>query len=224
MVNYPVNDLYLCIQAEGAKAGTPMVLLRLMGCPVGCAFCDTKETWVKWNKREKPALIDALGTNEYWAEMDCLELAGHIATGYPNMKWVLLTGGEPAIHELKPLINALHLLEMKVAVETGGLHDGVVGAGADWVCVSPKQEFTTLKRTLNPFLMEDCDEVKQVVGKLDHIADLQNLITNYDLKSGCVISLQPIWGSDRATQLCIEAATTYGWNLSLQTHKMIGQR
>lgn len=36
---YAVQDLYPAIQGEGRQTGTPMTIVRLAGCPVGCAFC-----------------------------------------------------------------------------------------------------------------------------------------------------------------------------------------
>ena len=33
-----ISDIYPAIQGEGVKTGVPMVILRLQGCKVGCAF------------------------------------------------------------------------------------------------------------------------------------------------------------------------------------------
>lgn len=40
-----ISELFLSIQGEGPSAGTPAHFLRLQGCDVGCAWCDTKYSW-----------------------------------------------------------------------------------------------------------------------------------------------------------------------------------
>ena len=40
-----INEIFETIQGEGTQTGTASVFVRLQGCDVGCAFCDTKHTW-----------------------------------------------------------------------------------------------------------------------------------------------------------------------------------
>ncbi|MCG6507595.1 7-carboxy-7-deazaguanine synthase QueE, partial [Vibrio parahaemolyticus] len=42
---YKVNEMFETIQGEGVFTGVPAVFVRLQECPVGCAWCDTKQTW-----------------------------------------------------------------------------------------------------------------------------------------------------------------------------------
>ena len=42
---YKVNEIFETIQGEASFTGVPSIFLRLQGCPVGCAWCDTKQTW-----------------------------------------------------------------------------------------------------------------------------------------------------------------------------------
>jgi 7-carboxy-7-deazaguanine synthase len=66
---YAVSDLYPCIQGEGCQTGTPMALLRLQGCRVGCPWCDTKQTWLMAEEHQRPTLEEALGDGPEWCHV-----------------------------------------------------------------------------------------------------------------------------------------------------------
>ena len=40
-----INEAFVTIQGEALYTGVPSVFVRLMGCKVGCPWCDTKHTW-----------------------------------------------------------------------------------------------------------------------------------------------------------------------------------
>lgn len=46
-MQYPINEMFQTLQGEGYFTGVPAIFIRLQGCPVGCAWCDTKHTWEK---------------------------------------------------------------------------------------------------------------------------------------------------------------------------------
>src|SRR5689334_8643248 len=117
---YPVNDCYTCIQGEGVQTGVAMVLLRLHGCDVGCAFCDTKHTWHFDSTHERAQVVDVLGENPCYTYASAQQITDHIRSNHPGPKWVLVTGGEPAQYLLKALVEALHGYDYKVALETSG--------------------------------------------------------------------------------------------------------
>ncbi len=45
-MQYPINEMFQTLQGEGYFTGVPAIFIRLQGCPVGCARCDTKHTGI----------------------------------------------------------------------------------------------------------------------------------------------------------------------------------
>lgn len=223
MTNYLVNDMYSTVQGEGVQTGVAMVLLRLHGCGVGCSWCDTKETWVVDEANRVATLDEALGANPHYWETTASEIADAICTRYPGPKWVLITGGEPAAYDLKPLTACLQARHYRVALETSGTEIGHVGAGIDWVCVSPKVAMPGGK-AVRPEAIVVADEIKYVVGKAQDVALLDTLLTSTQTKETVQICLQPLSTNHKATALCVQTVKERGWRLSIQLHKYIDQR
>jgi 7-carboxy-7-deazaguanine synthase len=217
---YPVNNIYPCVQGEGVQTGVAMVLLRLHGCGVGCPWCDTKETWDFVPEDEGTTLDEVLGTTTRYVWLDAETIASTIAERFAGPKWVLLTGGEPAQYHLVPLVEALHRRGYKVAIETSGTESGHFDAGLDWVCVSPKLNMPGGK-AFRLDTLSSADEIKFVVGKPDDIAVLEDLLAQATLKPDAQILLQPVSQSPKATRLCIDTVQTRGWRLSIQIHKYL---
>lgn len=51
--------------------------------------------------------------------------------------FVVITGGEPAIHDLRPLVDMFHENAFEVHLETSGAFE--IKGNFDWITVSPKQ-------------------------------------------------------------------------------------
>ena len=218
-MRYRVNEIYASIQGEGAKTGVPMIVLRLQGCLVGCPWCDTKLTWDKdGSAQQSNQALAVLG------DMECDDLVSEVCqTGLGLVNWVMLTGGEPAEQELAPLVHALQEAGYRIALETSGTALGHLGAGIDWVCVSPKWNIAgsnglpVLERAV-----AGADEYKFVVGRQSDIAKWEHFLVKFRANPKAVISLQPLSESKRATQICVAAAHEKGWRVSIQVHKVIG--
>lgn len=218
-----VNDIYPAIQGEGVMAGTPMILIRLQGCSVGCPWCDTKETWVNDPENCVPLLSQAMGTNARWNLAEPVLIAAEARAMSPTIRWALLTGGEPAEQELEPLCDALHGQGFMVALETSGTAPIKNPHVIDWICVSPKFKMPGGKRVL-PEVMNHADELKQVIGTTEDLAILDLFFHDVPHQTDCQISLQPVSQAFKATQLCIKTCLDRGWRLSLQLHKYIHAR
>lgn len=219
--SYQVNTIYPCLQGEGCLTGTPMMLIRLQYCPVGCPFCDTKETWHLDNDFMQPTLETALGTNKFFADVNAHQIVSYLSSlNMPQIEWVLLTGGEPAAQPLKELFYVLKNAGYKIALETSGVANGCINVPFDWLCVSPKIGMPG-GYELRADVLAAADEIKYVIGKQRDIDTLKGILANNELKKDVVICVQPMSQSAPATQICIKAAMDNGWRLSIQTHKYL---
>ncbi len=70
-----VNEVFLSIQGEGTRAGRPCVFVRLTGCPLRCAWCDTAYAFHEGARHEEESLLAKL-------------------RAFP-VRLLCLTGGEP---------------------------------------------------------------------------------------------------------------------------------
>ena len=101
-----VFEIFSSIQGEGTRAGLPMVFVRLAGCDLACAYCDT------------PAARDPRAGREM--SVEAVVEAGAAAP----LPWVLITGGEPLLQaaETGRLAEALLARGREVLIETSGAH------------------------------------------------------------------------------------------------------
>lgn len=121
---YPLarQGVFATWQGEGLLLGLPMVFVRLAGCDVGCDGCDTDY---------------AVASRATAA--DIAARAAAVAT--PGTTWAWVTGGEPTLHDLRPLYAELRRAGFRIALATAGVRDvgplGSVAGGPDFVSVSP---------------------------------------------------------------------------------------
>lgn len=118
---YDLSDMRLAIYAEGCLVGTPMVVIRLeheQPEEKRTQFVDRRFADGCWTRTSAEQISRA-----------AREMAGR------SIHWALLVGDDPARAKLKPLIDALHLRGLSVAVHTGGEHEGAEGCGADWLVI-----------------------------------------------------------------------------------------
>ena len=141
----PVMEAFYTIQGEGFHSGRAAYFIRLGGCDVGCQWCDVKESW---DAEKHPARSIGSIVNE--------------ATQYPS-RFVVITGGEPAMYDLIPLTRLLKDKGFEIAIETSGVYllSGIV----DWICVSPKKFKSVL-----PEMLSMAHELKVIIN---HTSDYQ---------------------------------------------------
>jgi len=120
---FPIHERFLTFQGEGIHMGRPAFFVRTFGCPVHCPWCDSAGTWhPDWVPKEV-------------AKMSVEEIVTEAETS--NAPFVVITGGEPTIFDLHPLVEGLHKIGLGVHLETSG---GFPIKGLfDWITLSPKK-------------------------------------------------------------------------------------
>lgn len=221
-MQYPINEIFYSLQGEATFAGTPAIFIRLQGCEVACVFCDTKHTWSLDSQHlvGVDEIIHKEANSSSFANFEIPQIL-HVISKYNKCHHVVLTGGEPVIYKLLPLINKLEELGYVVQIETSGTEKLTV-TDRTWVTLSPKIDMPGLK-ILNTSSIARADEIKMPIGRSEDITKLRNFLVKYKVLDK-PIWLQPLSCNKKATQICVEAALADNWRVSLQIHKFLDIR
>jgi organic radical activating enzyme len=192
----PVMEDFYTLQGEGYHQGRAAYFIRLGGCDVGCVWCDVKESW-DGSKFEKYSPAQLLAKVKHTpAEI------------------VVITGGEPLMHNLDTLTHMFREAGLKMHIETSGAHP--LTGKWDWICLSPKKFKAPLAE-----IVPLANELKVVVfNKSDFAwAEKYAALTN----TTCKWYLQPEWDRrEEVTPLIVNYIKQFPrWQLSLQVHKYI---
>lgn len=176
-MKYPVYERFYTWQGEGVHLGRAAYFIRLYGCPQSCPWCDSAGTW---HGAYRPNSVTLMGAQE---------LAGVVAQDSPAGAFVVITGGEPILFDLAPLVDLLHGLHRRVHIETSGI--APLRGTIDWVTLSPKP----FGQWPTPEVVARADEVKIIV----HVPeDIQAGLDTLDgLRDDAVIWLHPEWSKAR---------------------------
>lgn len=218
----PSGDLKLVsifhtIQGEGPYAGMPAVFVRLAGCNLRCTWCDT-------DFESNPFVLTV---DEAYSRI--------LKEARPNTQLVVITGGEPLLQNIAPLVLKLTdggIGGMRVQVETAGTvwHEKFDACTMTIVC-SPKTG------KVAKGVLAKCRHYKYVVGVGDVITEEGKIITatQPNAKPGRLawpdtnasIWIQPRDDHDDeknkanlafVTSLCL----AHGYRLGIQLHKLLG--
>lgn len=189
-------EQFYTIQGEGFNTGRAAYFIRLGGCDVGCVWCDVKESWPldAHPRQSVPELVAAV-------------------TAEPGRN-VVITGGEPLMHDLGPLTAAMRAAGCRTWIETSGAYP--LSGTWDWICVSPKKFKAPL-----PAVLAAAHELKIVVfNKSDFAWAEQHAAL---VGPECRLYLQPEWSKATAMMpLIVDYVKAHPqWQVSLQTHKFL---
>lgn len=178
----PIHERFYTFQGEGVHVGRAAYFIRTFGCPVHCPWCDSAGTWHPGYIPEK---VDRFTPDELAAEAE-----------KTSAEFTVITGGEPTIHDLTELTDALHAVGQKVHLETSGAFP--LKGNFDWITLSPKRWKLPLKNTI-----AQADEFKLIIDNSDAIEEYVAVLTehNNSLKKDCTFWLHPEWSLHNNTEL-----------------------
>lgn len=188
-----MEDFYT-VQGEGHFQGHAAYFIRLGGCDVGCVWCDVKDSW---DVSAHPMIA-------------VTELTEHVKSSKTNI--VVITGGEPAMHDLTQLTEQLRLAGFRTHIETSGAYK--LSGKWDWICLSPKKFAPP-----DPSIFSRADELKVIVYNKSDLEWAEDFVTK--VSGDCLLFLQPEWSrSEEMTPLIVEYVKQHPyWKISLQIHK-----
>ena len=197
---FPIVEIFESLQGEGANTGMPSIFVRFGKCNLACPWCDTN-----YNEFEPWSLNQILTKVRSF-----------------SAKNVIITGGEPTIHpKLVLLLDALKQEGYFLAIETNGLK--AVPPQIDYIATSPKAMYADKYQRR---CISQANEVRIVVdGETREFCEqieAKIQATHYFL-SPCEIE---------GKMNLLETISLLGelnarlnkphWQLSIQTHKLIG--
>lgn len=193
----PTMEYFYTIQGEGFHQGRAAYFIRLGGCDVGCHWCDVKESW---NMNAHPKL----SINQIVA--DASQHIGRLA---------VITGGEPLMHNLDALTEALHEAGFETNIETSGVCEQVSGKW-DWICFSPKKF-----KQPNPEIYQKANELKVIVfnqSDFEWAESFASVVSN-----NCMLYLQPEWSrmETMLPEIINYVKNNPKWRISMQVHKFM---
>ncbi len=193
----PVMEAFYTLQGEGFHQGRAAYFIRLGGCDVGCHWCDVKESW-DINAHPKLSI-----------EQIVEEASQH------QGRLAVITGGEPLMHNLDELTNALHDAGFETNIETSGVCEQVTGAW-DWICFSPKK----FKKP-NPEIYTKAHELKVIIYNQSDFEWAESFAEV--VSSNCMLYLQPEWSrmETMLPEIIEYIKNNPKWRISLQVHKFM---
>ena len=201
-----VTEIFHSIQGESTFVGQPCVFIRLTGCPLRCAWCDTEYAFYGGNEQ---SMEDILGKVESY-----------------GCRLVEITGGEPlAQSDAVPLITKLCEQGYDVLIETSGAIDtAAVDTRAhvilDVKCpgsgMSDRMHWPNLDR------LSMKDEAKFVLADRADYEWARQVLERHELATRCTVLMSPVFGSLDPRQLAEWVlADRLPVRLQLQLHKLI---
>lgn len=200
-----MNEIFHSIQGESSRAGEPCVFVRLTGCNLRCAYCDTRYAYEQ---------------GEFLEISEILERVRNL-----RCDLVEVTGGEPLLQADTPeLIVKLLDADYTVLLETNGSLDiGVVDTRCQRIVdiKCPSSGVSERNDLRNLAKVGAHDELKFVLGSREDYEFARRILATMPA-AGCTINFSPVFGT-------LEPRLLAQWiledrlavRLNLQIHKLI---
>ncbi|MBS1761391.1 MAG: 4Fe-4S cluster-binding domain-containing protein [Bacteroidetes bacterium] len=189
-------ESFYTIQGEGYWQGSAAYFIRLGGCDVGCVWCDVKESWdvTAHPSRTIKSLLTEVKTTA--------------------AKIVVVTGGEPLMHNLENLTRIFKENGLQLNIETSG--SSPLSGEWDWICLSPKK----FKKPLPDILLR-ASELKIIIYNKSDFKWAEEYASQ--VNNNCKLYLQPEWSRHKEmTPLIVDyVKQNPKWKICVQVHKYI---
>ncbi len=185
-------EIFYSIQGEGTHTGKPAVFVRLAGCNLACAFCDTDYSL------------------KFMASIR--QVVDRVQSLSADCPMVVITGGEPlAQRETLALIAALQQAGKRVHIESNGTIEAELPEDV-WLTVSPKERLAArmARRANEAKLIVDGRVPREFVGAFNPSTTALFLQPEGNKPRNVALALEAA------------KAEPQRFRLSLQTHKFIG--
>jgi 7-carboxy-7-deazaguanine synthase len=227
-----ITEIFYSLQGEGRLTGVPSVFIRVAGCPLRCAWCDTKYAW------ENSAGED-LSVEEILSRVDALLSTPSFAfSSTQNLElrtqssFIVVTGGEPMTNQHLPiLLTKLAEVGHHITVETSGIAF-IPDLPVDLMSISPKLsnaqggvDSSLSKRYLKQLITHYDYQLKFVIDTEDDIAEVMAVIDSLSKIDPQKVLLMPqaktrdelIAKSPMVAELC----TRYGYTFCSRLHILL---
>lgn len=189
-MNLNISEIFFSLNGEGILIGVPTIFVRLSGCNLHCAWCDTQYAW-----EEGPEV----------SLQETMDRIHRCDNGFCS--WTLLTGGEPLLQDIGSLIDALHKKKYLVGIETNGSVYESCLKKCDFISADLKppssgnetEDMETFKKIIR-VIQKKSGQVKAVIADSRDYQFVRDFTSTIDLKSPLV--LQPCWGRLTYRELC----------------------
>jgi 7-carboxy-7-deazaguanine synthase len=180
-----ITEIFHSLQGESRPMGCPSAFIRLTGCPLRCAYCDTAYAFHGGTKMSVTAILD--------------RIAG-FATRH-----VCVTGGEPLAQPgCLRLLSELCDLDYEVTLETSGALDiGPVDPRVTIVMDIKTPASGEAQKNLwdNVDLLKRDDQVKFVIADRADYEWSRDIVAERELSTRCAVLFSPTWGGEIARKL-----------------------
>jgi 7-carboxy-7-deazaguanine synthase len=197
-----VAETFVSLQGEGERQGMPYFFLRLSGCNLRCAWCDTEYSFEKGTDRSVDEVVKEIADS--------------------GLSYVCVTGGEPLLQkeELISLLEILAAADIHVDIETNGtIPFDDVSAYAS-ICMDVKcpssGEMSDLS-LLSSLTEKDC--LKFVIGdEADYLYMVEVLAAH---KPKAPVCITPVFGTETGWLVETIIAERLPVRFQLQLHKVV---
>ncbi len=171
-MRYWIVEIFTSIQGEGDVIGYPSNFIRLAGCNLRCVWCDTKYSWIKSDGKEM-SIEDILQNI-------------NLKIGYTT-----ITGGEPLLQNIVPLVKTLKEYGHYIIVETNGTikPSEELRKLVNVFSVSPKLSNSGFRINYN-FQDDWASYYKFVIDKIEDLLEVKSFIEKNNINPKKVI-VQP---------------------------------